>query len=37
MKLKNFEAGIRLDENVVGDKQAQYFRQTQDGKQIFEK
>ncbi|MEK9773206.1 MAG: asparagine synthase (glutamine-hydrolyzing) [Opitutae bacterium] len=37
LKLKNFEAGIRLDENVVGDKQAQYFRQTQDGKQILRK
>jgi len=37
LKLKNFEAGIRLDENVVGDKQSQYFRQTQDGKQILRK
>jgi len=35
LKLKNFKEVVRINENLVGDKQTQYFQQTQDGKQIL--
>ena len=35
LKLKNFSEIVRINENTVGDKQTQYFQQTQDGKQIL--
>ena len=35
LKLKNFSEIGRINENTVGDKQTQYFQQTQDGKQIL--
>ena len=35
LKLKNFSEVGRINENTVGDKQTQYFQQTQDGKQIL--
>ena len=35
LKLKNFSGDVRINENTVGDKQAQFFQQTQDGKQIL--
>jgi asparagine synthase (glutamine-hydrolysing) len=35
LKLKNFKEVVRMNENLVGDKQTQYFQQTQDGKQIL--
>jgi len=35
LKLKNFSEVVRINENAVGDKQSQFFKQTQDGKQIL--
>jgi asparagine synthase (glutamine-hydrolysing) len=35
LKLKNFSEVVRINENAVGDKQTQFFKQTQDGKQIL--
>ena len=35
LKLKNFSESCRINENTVGDKQTQFFQQTQDGKQIL--
>lgn len=35
LKLKNFSEVVRINENAIGDKQSQFFQQTQDGKQIL--
>ena len=35
LKLKNFSESCRINENTVGDKQTQFYQQTQDGKQIL--
>jgi asparagine synthase (glutamine-hydrolysing) len=35
LKLNRLQEVVRLNENEVGDKQAQYFRKTNDGKQIL--
>ena len=35
LKLKNFSEVVRINENAIGDKQSQFFHQTQDGKQIL--
>jgi len=35
LKLKNFSEVVRINENAIGDKQTQFFHQTQDGKQIL--
>ena len=35
LKLKNFSESGRINENTVGDKQTQFYQQTQDGKQIL--
>ena len=35
LKLRNLSEVIRINENEPGDKQAQYFRKTNDGKQVL--
>lgn len=35
LKLKNLKEVVRINENETGDKQTQFFEQTQDGKQIL--
>jgi len=35
LKLKNLKEVVRINENATGDKQTQFFEQTQDGKQIL--
>lgn len=35
LKLHNLSEVLRINENEVGDKQAQYFRKTNDGKQLL--
>ena len=35
LKLNNLQNVVRLDENIVGDKQTVYFQKTNDGKQIL--
>ena len=35
LKLNNLQNVVKLDENIVGDKQTVYFQKTNDGKQIL--